>query len=299
MAVFSNLEGTMKKSFILGKNGAQITTNGSVVQIQNYSGTKLLPISAGEPTANTHLVTLGYLNAHSGGGSSGILRGTSAPDETIGLDGDVYFLVDETNVLQIYIKDLGIWKSFKGSSHETDSPYVTTETIPVSSFTLVSDTTDHYTYTLPASVHGRGPDIMVQLQGDPPGSITLDSVFQTSVVVSGTGDITIDVIGKITDYENVIVNIIGATTMTAPYSKLVNQADWISNKDEFTITIPASEHKQSPENLYVSIYANKIPGSVSSSPFELVITGTQISNAGDVIFTSDVTFSGKIVISGK
>ena len=105
MAVFSNLEGTMNKSFILGKNGAQITTNGSVVQIQNYSGTKLLPISAGDPTANTHLVTLGYLNKHSGGGS-GILRGTTAPDESIGFDGDVYFLVDNTNVLQIYIKDL-------------------------------------------------------------------------------------------------------------------------------------------------------------------------------------------------
>ncbi|UTS53888.1 hypothetical protein UES1_521 [Escherichia phage UE-S1] len=299
MAVFSNLEGTMKKSFILGKNGAQITTNGSVVQIQNYSGTKLLPISAGDPTANTHLVTLGYLNAHSGTGSSGILRGTSAPDESIGSDGDVYFLVDETNVLQIYIKDLGIWKSFKGSSHETDSSYVTTETVPVSAFTLVPDTTDHYTYTIPASVHGRGPDIMIQLHGDSPGSRTLDSVFQTSVVVNGAGDITIDAIGKITDYINVIVNIIGATTMTVPYSKLINQDDWISNKDEFTITIPASEHKQSPENLYVSIYANKTPGSVSTSPFELVVTGTQISNTGDVIFTSDVTFSGKIVISGK
>ncbi|WPK20162.1 hypothetical protein [Salmonella phage SD-1_S14] len=108
MAVFSNLEGTMKKSFILGKNGAQITTNGSVVQIQNYSGTQLLPISAGEPTANTHLVTLGYLNAHSGGGSSGILRGTTAPSDSIGLDGDVYFLVDSTNVLQIYINHLKV-----------------------------------------------------------------------------------------------------------------------------------------------------------------------------------------------
>lgn len=300
MAVFSNLEGTMKKSFILGKNGAQITTNGSVVQIQNYSGTKLLPISAGDPTSNTHLVTLGYLNAHSGSGSSGILSGTSAPDESIGLDGNVYFLVDETNVLQIYIKDLGIWKSFKGNEQQTDSSYVTSETVPVSEFTLVPDTTDHYTYTLPASAHGRGADIMIQLHGEP-GGVTLDSIFQTSVVVSGTGDITIDVIGEITDYENVIVNIIGATSMTVPYSKLVNQADWISNKDgdKFVITIPASEHKQSPENLYVSIYANKTPGSVSLSPFELVVTDTQISSTGDVTFTSDVTFSGKIVISGK
>lgn len=298
MAVFSNLEGTMKKSFILGKNGAQITTNGSVVQIQNYSGTQLLPISAGEPTANTHLVTLGYLNAHSGGGSSGILRGTTAPSDSIGLDGDVYFLVDSTNVLQIYIKDLGIWKPFKGSSPGTDSSYVTTEIVPVSAFTLVPDTTDHYTYTLPESVHGRGSDIMIQLQGDP-GNVALESVFQTTVTVSGIGDITIDVIGQITDYASVKVNIIGATTMTVPYSKLVNQADWVSSAGDFTITIPASEHNQTPDNLYISIYANKTPGSVSSSPFELVVTDTQISSTGDVIFTSDISFSGKIVISGK
>ncbi|WPK20163.1 hypothetical protein [Salmonella phage SD-1_S14] len=95
---------------------------------------------------------------------------------------------------------------------------------------------------------------MIQLQGDP-GNVALESVFQTTVTVSGIGDITIDVIGQITDYASVKVNIIGATTMTVPYSKLVNQADWV--------------------------------------------TDTQISSTGDVIFTSDISFSGKIVISGK
>jgi hypothetical protein len=299
MAVFSNLEGTMKKSFILGKNGAQIATNGNVVQIQNYTGTQLLPVSAGDPTANTHLVTLGYLNTHSGGGgASGILRGTIAPSESIGVDGDAYFLVDSTNIIQIYIKDLGVWKPLQSTSPGTDSAYVTSHVIPVSAFTLVPGTTEHYTYTLLESVHGRGADIMVQLQGDP-GDIELDSVFQTSLTVSGTGDVMIDVIGQITEYTSVKVNIIGATTMTVPYSKLINQTDWSGSSDIYTITIPASVHNQSPENLYISIYSNTVPGSTSSAPFELVVTDTQIDDSGNVIFTSDVPFSGKIVISGK
>jgi hypothetical protein len=299
MAVFSNLEGTMKKTFILGKNGAQIATNGNVVQIQNYTGTQLLPVSAGDPTANTHLVTLGYLNTHSGGGGgSGILRGTIAPSESIGVDGDAYFLVDSTNIIQIYIKDLGVWKPLQSTSPGTDSSYVTSQVVPVSAFTLVAGSTDHYTYTLPESVHGRGPDVMVQLQGDP-GNVALESVFQTTVVVSGIGDITIDVIGQITDYASVKVNIIGATTMTVPYSKLINQSEWVASGDEYTITIPASVHNQTPENLYISIYTNTVPSGTAVAPFELVVTDTQIDDNGDVIFTSDVPFSGKIVISGK
>ncbi|GAB0876838.1 hypothetical protein MZ16F87_39730 [Escherichia coli] len=299
MAVFSNLEGTMKKTFILGKNGAQIATNGNVVQIQNYTGTQLLPVSAGDPTANTHLVTLGYLNTHSGGGGgSGILRGTIAPSESNGVDGDAYFLVNSTNIIQIYIKDLGVWKPLQSTTPGTDSSYVTTEIVPVSAFTLVPGTTDQYTYSLPESVHGRGPDIMVQLQGDP-GNIPLDTVFQTNVTVSGIGDITIDVIGQITEYTSVKVNIIGATTMTVPYSKLINIADWVASGDDYTITVPASEHNQTPDNLYISIYSNKTPGSTAASPFELVITETQIDASGNVTFTSDEAFSGKIVISGK
>lgn len=299
MAVFSNLEGTMQKSFVLGKNGAKLTTDGSVVQIQNYAGTQLIPISAGEPTANSHVVTLGYLNTHGGGGSgSGILRGTIAPSESIGVDGDAYFLVDATNIIQIFIKDLGIWKPFTGGGTGADSPYVTTQVVPVSAFTLVPTTTDNYTYSIPASVHGRGADVMVQLQGDP-GSVPLDSVFQTTVTVSGIGDITIDVIGQLTDYTSVKVNIIGATTMTVPYSKLVNQADWGASASVFTLTIPASEHGQSPENLYISIYNNKVPASTAIAPFEQVTTDIQIDSSGNVIFTSDVQFSGKIVISGK
>lgn len=298
MAVFSNLEGTMKKTFILGKNGAQITTNGSVVQIQNYAGTGLLPISAADPTANTHLVTLGYLNAHGGGGAGGILRGTVAPADALGTDGDVYFLVDAENTLQIYIKDLGVWKPLKSSTPGSDSSYVTTHTVPVSAFVLEPGSSDKYTYTLPESIHGRGADIMVQLQGDP-GDVDLDSVFQTNVTVSGIGDITLEVVGQLSEYASVKINIIGATTMTVPYSKLINQADWVATGDQFTLTIPAADHKQTPDNLYVSLYGNKVQGSTALAPFEAVTAETQIDASGNVIFTSYVAFSGKVVISGK
>lgn len=87
--------------------------------------------------------------------------------------------------------------------------------------------------------------------------------------------------------------------MTVPYSKLINQADWVVSSDEYTIIIPATEHNQTPDNLYISIYSNKTPGSTAASPFELVITETQIDASGNVTFTSDEAFSGKIVISGK
>lgn len=299
MAIFSNLEGTMKKSFILGKNGAQFTTNGSVVQVQDYKGTKLLPVSAADPVANSHLVTLGYFNSHSGGGSGGILRGTNAPSDSLGIDGDVYFLVDATNILQIYIKDLGIWKPMKSSGPGTDSDYVTSFTVPISSFTLIPGTTDEYTYSISSDVHGRGADILVQLQGEPGGSVLDTSVIQTDVELSGLGDITVRMIGLPTDLQDIKINIIGATTMTTPYGHEVNSADWVASGGKFTITVPASTHNQSPNTLYVAIYANDVPGSTALAPFDLVSVETQIDSLGNVTFTSDEVFSGKYVISGK
>ena len=90
MAVFSNLEGTMKKTFILGKNGAKLTFAQNALNVYNYQETSLIPISAADPTDGTHLVTLAYFNSHAGGGSGNALRGTVDPDPSLGTDGDVY-----------------------------------------------------------------------------------------------------------------------------------------------------------------------------------------------------------------
>lgn len=300
MAIFSNLEGTMQNSFIIGKNGAQLLSRGTDVRVINYQGTKLLPIAAADPDPmnNTHLVTLGYLNSHSGGGGN-ILRGTTAPSVAMGQDGDVYFQIDATNTTQIYIKDNGIWKPFVGSGPITDSDYVTTFDVPVSDFLLKPGTTDVYEYIIDAETHQRGSDILVQLEGEPGGAIISADVINATVIVSGLGDITITTVGLPTEYNIIKVNLIGATTMTAPYGQLINQADWLAVGDKFQLVISATTHKQSQDSLFISMYANDVPGSTASSPFNLVTVDTTIDSAGNVTFMADSSFSGKTVIAGK
>jgi len=139
MAIFSNFEGTMKKSFVLGKNGARLTYDDaqSTVKVQNYQGNRLIPISAADPIEPSHLVTLGYFDTHGGGGSGGnpILRGTTEPDPSLGEDGVVYFQVDDDSIVQIFIKDDGVWKPFTKPVPPTDSDYVTSHTVQPSDFT--------------------------------------------------------------------------------------------------------------------------------------------------------------------
>ena len=291
MAVFSNLEGTMKKSFIIGKNGAKLTTDGDVVQFQNYQGTRLIPISAGEPVANTHLVTLGYFNQHNTGSGS-TLRGNSIPAQSLGIDGDTYFQVDAEKIIQIYIKDLGIWKPFQGGpGPDVDSDYVTSVTVNADQFALVPGTTD-YTFSLPESVHQRGSDVLIQIQDPTGNSVTL----QTEV--DGIGNIILTSNGEL-DLPYIVVKLIGATSMTTPFSKLINKSEWVANADKFDLSIPVTEHNQESGPLYLAIYENSVDGSTSQAPYDLVAVDSTIDSSGNVVFSSYAAFSGKVVISGK
>lgn len=290
MAVFSNLEGTMKKSFILGKNGAKFVTDGNELQVQNYQGTRLLPIAAGDPLANTHLVTLGYFNAHTGGSAGGALRGTSVPAASLGEDGDTYYQVDATSIIQIYVKDLGIWKPFNGGGPTTDSDYVTAITANISDFVLVPGT-DEYQYYLPASSHQRGADILIQVQDPSGNNVTL----QTQI--DGLGNITLVSDGQPSTY--LVVKLIGATSMTTPFSKLVNKSAWVLNVDKYVLTISSTEHEQASGPLYLAIYENSVDGATSAAPYSLVTTDSAIDSSGNVTFTAYAAFSGKVVISGK
>jgi len=203
MAVFSNLEGTMKKSFILGKGGARLSFDSGVLTVRNYQGTSLIPISAADPLDGTHLVTLSYFNSHAGGGSGNALRGTTDPDVSLGTDGDVYYKIDDTSILQIYIKDSGIWKPF---ASPTDSEYVSTTVATPSDFTQVGS---DYVYTLSAAAHGRGSDIIVQLQDTSTGQVQ-----NANVVVDSSGNITVTVGDLPTSNYNVVI--IGGTTLSTP-----------------------------------------------------------------------------------
>lgn len=290
MAIFSNLEGTMKKSFILGKNGGQFTYDDTQreIKVQDYQGTRLIPISVADPVELTHSVTLGYFNTHSGSVTNPILKGTTVPAPTLGQDGDVYFQLDAANIVQIYMKDEGVWKPFKKPVPPTDSDYVTSQTVQPSDFIRTGST---YTYVLPETVHNRGAGILVQVQ-----NLTGNSI-QTEVKIDADGNLI--VLTSELPTENLIIKLIGETTMTTPYSASINKAQWVQTGDMWVLTVLANIHDQETGPLYIAIYENVVDGAVGTPPYTLVSTDSTIDSDGNVSYKSYTPFSGKVVISGK
>lgn len=291
MAIFSNLDGTMKKSFVLGKNGGRLTYDDtqSAIKVQDYQGTKLIPISVADPIEASHAVSLGYFNTHGGGtGTNPILRGTVVPDVSLGEDGDVYFQLDADNIVQIFMKDVGVWKPFKKPVPPTDSDYVTSHTVQPSDFIISGS---NYVYALPESIHNRGTGLLVQLQD------SAGNEFQTEIKIDDIGDITL--LTNVLPTTDIIIKIIGATTMTTPYSNSINTAQWVQSGDMWTLTILTSVHNQETGPLYVAIYENVVDGSVGTPPYTLISTDSTIDVTGNVTFSSYTPFSGKVVISGK
>lgn len=291
MAIFSNLDGTMKKSFILGKNGGRLAYDDtqSAIKVQNYQGDRLIPVSVADPVEASHAVTLGYFNTHGGGGSTNpILSGTVEPDVSLGENGDAYFQLDATNIVQIFMKDSGVWKPFKKPAPPVDSDYVTSITIMPNDFNL---TNNSYSYVLPESVHNRGAGILVQIQ-DSTGNI-----IQTDVKVDDVGNITIITNEIPSNY--LIIKLIGETTMTTPYSNSINKTEWVQSGDMWTLSIPVSVHNQEAGPLYVAIYENVVDGATGNPPYSLISTDSIVDSAGNVTFKAYAPISGKVVISGK
>lgn len=292
MAIFSNLEGTMKRSFTLGKQGSTISSefvagNLDSLAVKDYTGAKLIPISAANPLRDSHVVTLAYFKANAGSGGVGHLRGTDDPTPEQGADGDVYYKIDATNIVQIFIKDNMIWKPYLAAP-SNDSAYTTTNPIQPNDF--VADL-GQYAYTLPASVHNRGSDVVAQLQG------ATGDVQGANVILASNGDITVRVLNKPTSFINVVI--VGRTTMTSPFSRIFNKADWNPVGSNFSLTVPQTQHGQVPGALYLAAYENRVDGAISTAPYSLISLDTSIDGAGNVTFTSSVRFSGKLVISGK
>lgn len=292
MAIFSNFEGTMKPTFVLGKNGGRLSylSGEKAIAAQNYDGTKLIPVSAADPIEQSHLVTLAYFNAHGGGGSGGgtILKGTTVPDVSTGTDGNVYFQVDATNIIDIFIKDAGVWKPFSKPVPPTDSDYVTSHVVQPGDFTSAGGM---FVYTLQESVHNRGTGVLVQIQDSTGNSV------QPEVLLASTGNITLKCLEQPSEYY--IIKLIGKTTMTTPYSVAVNKAQWVLSGDMYVLTISAQTHGQEAGPLYLAIYENVVDGATSVAPYTLISTDSIIDASGNVSFKSYTPLSGKIVISGK
>lgn len=287
MAVFSNLEGTMKRSFILGKNGVRLEAKSSALRVTNYQNTELLPITAGDPVDDTQLVTLSYLKATQGQGGNN-LSGTAVPDASVGVNGDVYYQLDSTNILTIYFKDSGIWKPFVGGGSTQDSAYTTTYATSPSTYLPV---TGGYQTSVLETTHGRGADIVVQLQGDP------GDVMGASVQIDAFGNVRVTTTQVPVDPINIIF--VGRTTMTQPFAKLINKNMWNTAGSKFTIFVPQSEHGQEAGSLFLNVLENTVDAANSAAPYALTTVDTNIASNGDVTITSDVVFSGKIIISGK
>lgn len=293
MAIFSNLDGTMKQSFILGKNGGRFTylPGQKAIAVQNYQGSQLIPVSAADPVEQSHLVTLGYFNTHGGGGGGGanpILRGTVEPDVSLGEDGDVYFQIDDTSIVNIFIKDASVWKPFNKPAPPKDSDYVTSHIVQPGDYTSSGGM---FVYTLQESVHNRGAGVLVQVQGSTGNSV------QPEILLDDIGNITLRYSEQPTEYY--IIKLIGKTTMTTPYSAPINKAQWVLSGDMYVLTIPASTHGQESGPLYLAIYENVVDSATSVAPYTLVSTDSIIDASGNVTFRSYAPMSGKIVISGK
>lgn len=286
MAIFSNLEGTMKTSFVLGKGGAKLSYENAGLSIYNYNGTSYLPLSAGTPVNPNDLVTLQYLNTHGSGSEYAHLSGTTDPDNSIGTNGDMYFKVNSTNVVQIFFKDDSMWKPLNATS---DDSYVTKIQATPSEFVLTGST---YVYTLSAATHGRGANIIVQLQGS-----TTGSVFDADIVVDNSGNITVTTSTQPQETVNVII--IGQTFSLTPYSELIDKIDWVLSGSDYVLTISQPTHGQVPGAIFVSVFQNTVDAATSTSPYKLVTVQTTIDSSGNVTLTSNIQFSGKVVISGK
>lgn len=153
-----------------------------------------------------------------------------------------------------------------------DSDYVTEIYIPSSSQTLNAGM---YTSSVLQSVHGRGNDLVIQLQLDN----TNREVFMADVSVVN-GDITIS---KEDDSAFYVV-LIGKTLQTVPYRQ---DLTWTTSGDSFVSSITKAQHGK--DNISFTVYDGNNVSTVEA----------EIESDEEIILHSDVDFSGYIVIAGK
>ncbi|AZU98407.1 hypothetical protein CPT_Munch_475 [Salmonella phage Munch] len=156
---------------------------------------------------------------------------------------------------------------------DQDSDYVTSISIPSSE---QQQSGNVFVSTIPASVHGRGNDIVIQLQSlDQTDFVLYDA--DVSVV---NGNITVTKYDD-TPYRAVII---GKTLKTTPY---VAPLAWTASGEKFLMNIAASEHGK--KNISFTVYeGNKV-----------VMLEVDLESDEEIILHSNIELTGKIVIVGK
>lgn len=191
MSIFSKLSGTMERVFTLGKRGIKLSNDNNELKVENNEGTDLVPVSGASPLKNTHFVTLDYFNTHSGGGpGSDILKGIDDPDSSLGVDGSVYFKVDGTKVLAIYIKDGGTWKAYEQST----SPNLPNFKKPINNSDWTDNGSGGFSLVIGIAEHQEGVNIMFDVYENTIAGSTSNAPFRKTLVegiVSSNGDINL------------------------------------------------------------------------------------------------------------
>lgn len=157
MSIFSKLSGTMERVFMLGKRGIKLSAENNELQVKSNDEASLVPVSGANPLQNTHFVTLEYFNNHGGGGGSSgdILKGTADPTPDLGSEGSVYFKVNGTIILAIYIKDGGIWKIYQPTPTHTNFK----KAINVADWNTIA--ANQYEIAIQSSEHNEGINLIV------------------------------------------------------------------------------------------------------------------------------------------
>ncbi|WOL22755.1 hypothetical protein [Escherichia phage vB_EcoM_JNE01] len=104
MSVFSNLEGTMQPSFILGKKGALISFSDDSISIKDSFGEKFLPVKVGSAVDADSAVNVKYLEDH-----PTVMFGEAIPSDDIGKNNYTYFQTNSEGIVDIFLKIDGKW----------------------------------------------------------------------------------------------------------------------------------------------------------------------------------------------
>lgn len=288
MAILSNLEGTMRKIFVFGKNAIRLTATDKELQVLSYDGKDTRPVVVANPSKDTHAINLGFFKANSTGSASNpIYHGTTVPSPSFGEDGHSYYYLKDDKIENIFIKIDGVWVPMNTVPEDT-------EDFVVQAHIFVSDWVDNadgtHTMYIPESVHNKGTDLVVQIQ-------MLDgSLIVPALQVDAEGNITLT---QTTGAVNCNVVIIGATEMALPYTGNIKKSQWVPVLDEFELSIPQSTHQQASGALFVTVYENSVDSDTSTAPWNLVGVQMQFDNASNIVLRSTKAFSGKVVIAGK
>jgi hypothetical protein len=155
---------------------------------------------------------------------------------------------------------------------EADSDYVTMYAVSGPAMTNNGDGT--YSYTLSSTVHGRGSNVVVQVQN------IIGTIYNPDVNVDNSGNIKVTQTDN-TDFDIIIV---GPTNERTVYN---TPLVWVTSGSNFSMSIQYTTHlKQSPS---LSVY------DASGQMVQVLVI---IDNLDNITLESSENFIGKVVITG-